>query len=349
MCIRDRPLFISCGNKSSDNSEDIDSCFVDSTEIDSLEIANTVLSRDYLRNWINKKKEVRFCVISSSCRGTFVYGNNGFGPSKDLNEQLLDKMHEINSKRQEIIDINITDGGYWLVVFDNNRFYGEVPQEVSDKLHSIEAKESDLVFRSVDFNDNNDYIIVTAANFYTSSEEYANFYNIKRNELGDLYTATISNEGAIFCFEYGMTYCGKIPKNVAKALSNAQNVYMAKFTSQGDYIFASKDGKSYKYYIDDIIPNKECEMVENQTKKSTSQSTPKETSDGGGYYPSGHLVTKPQTCGVCGGSGLCTNCGGNGISSFGHAHVCGACGGKGRCGTCNGFGISGTVQTFEYY
>lgn len=348
----------SCGKKSekADPTEIatcIDSVVEDSMLVDSVEVKHKVLSREFLRKWINKNKEVRFCAMSSTCRGFGVYGRNGFSNTVDIHEKLHKKLKDINKKGLEIIDVTITDAGNWVVIYGDNAYYGIMPQKVVDKLNSIIAKENDLKFRSVSFNDEGEYIIVTKNHFYSSLNEYVNFFNIKKSELGHLFTATLCNNGAIFCFEYGMTYCGKIPKNVAEALSNTKTrYYLAKFTKQGDFVFASKDGKSYQYHIEDLDSEKECEMVEYKVSTTNSKSKSETTSPSGGtggYYPTNHLVTRPHTCGICSGTGRCSTCYGRGISTIGSAHTCGACGGTGRCATCNGSGISGTEQVLEYY
>lgn len=59
-------------------------------------------------------------------------------------------------------------------------------------------------------------------------------------------------------------------------------------------------------------------------------------------------VQRPQRCGVCSGSGGCSNCGGSGISNYGHSHICGACNGSGKCATCAGSGISGYITEYVY-
>lgn len=59
-------------------------------------------------------------------------------------------------------------------------------------------------------------------------------------------------------------------------------------------------------------------------------------------------VQRPQRCGVCSGTGRCSNCGGSGISSYGHSHLCGACNGGGKCATCAGSGISGYITEYVY-
>lgn len=340
------------GNKVGKEDICLDTTCTDTFLVDTVEVEHKVFSRDFLRRWINDKKEVRFCAMSSSCLGIGVYGRNGYSSTVDLNEKLHKKLHEIHENKLEIIDITITDNGHWVVIYADNAYYGIMPQQVVDKLNSIRAKENNVKFRSVSFNDDGEYIIVTDNHFYSSSTAYVTFYNIKQSELGNLFTATLCNNGAIFCFEYGMTYCGKIPKNVAEALSSTKNTYyIAKFTKQGDYVFASKNGKSYMYHIEDLDSEKECEMVGNNVTATESTSKTKSTSgDDGGYYPTTHLVTRPHTCGICSGSGLCRTCSGQGVHYIGtNRYLCGACGGSGRCATCNGTGISGTEQVLEYY
>lgn len=83
----------------------------------------------------------------------------------------------------------------------------------------------------------------------------------------------------------------------------------------------------------------EEQMEVGKTSYSTSQ---------GGTIRMPTPVQRPQTCGICGGSGRCSECGGSGISYFGHAHICGACGGDKRCTTCGGRGISGYVTEYVY-
>ena len=102
------------------------------------------------------------------------------------------------------------------------------------------------------------------------------------------------------------------------------------------------------YLSNRIKPNDDTYILENNIEKHPSQNN-NITSDTN-YYPTTHMVAKPQTCGICSGTGSCTTCYGRGIISIGSDYIkCGACGGRGRCATCNGSGISGTVQVLEYY
>lgn len=59
------------------------------------------------------------------------------------------------------------------------------------------------------------------------------------------------------------------------------------------------------------------------------------------YY---NPAPQPITCGVCSGTGRCSNCGGSGVSPYNvRTTPCGACGGRGICRTCNGSGYSGML------
>jgi len=65
---------------------------------------------------------------------------------------------------------------------------------------------------------------------------------------------------------------------------------------------------------------------------------------GGGVIPNYSPSPQPITCGVCSGTGKCSNCHGSGISPYNvRTTPCGACGGNGRCTTCRGTGYSGTL------
>lgn len=88
---------------------------------------------------------------------------------------------------------------------------------------------------------------------------------------------------------------------------------------------------------------KTCSLI-----KGSSPSAPVSSVAGGGV--SGTPIKKPQTCGICSGTGKCTTCHGRGLYTvtYGSTFTCGACGGKGRCATCNGSGISGYVTEYVY-
>lgn len=93
--------------------------------------------------------------------------------------------------------------------------------------------------------------------------------------------------------------------------------------------------------------------------KATDKTQPKTGKDGGdsrdeqgnsqsgGGYRQPTPVNKPQTCGICYGSGTCSTCNGRGYNLTTNG-TCGACEGRGRCTICSGSGISGYVTEYIY-
>lgn len=298
--------------------------------------------RSYIRSSINSWNSCNNGSLTCSNGAVACYGTSGYAYTGGIPENLKTKLKEINSSYGTINDINITDGGYYIIVWDNDKWYGYLPQALVDKLRSL---SSFTTFRSISFNDSGEYIIVTSDGFYTSSNTYQRFYEQKKEELGDLYSANIWQNGAVFCFEKGPTYCGTIPKNVATDM-NTLSFYpkFVKFNHRGDYLMCSSSG-NYKYYIRDIDKSQYATTVSYYPKSENSNTN---NINSGTYYRAPIPVQKKQTCGGCYGTGKCSNCNGSGVSTFGSAHVCGACGGTGRCGVCNGTGYSGTITEYIY-
>ena len=121
---------------------------------------------------------------------------------------------------------------------------------------------------------------------------------------------------------------------------------------ENDAIFDYDGIFPYGVYLSNLVrPSSNHFILEsNISSESKTNNINNSTTSDPTYYPTTHMVAKPQTCGICSGTGSCTTCYGRGIISIGSDYIkCGACGGRGRCATCNGSGISGTVQVLEYY
>lgn len=344
-----------CRGKGSVNKEEtntstaveaIDSIKADTTSADS----SRIISRKNLRKALDDIKECRICALSNNHGSLMVYDVNGLVARNGVDERLHNKLKEINHEKKEIIDVTITDGGHWIAVYDKNDWHGILPQNVLDQLKGLNSP--DIEYKSVSFNDEGEYIIVTKNNFYSSSSKYRNFYRNRKAMLGELYTATIWNDGAVFCFEKGATFCGEIPESLANELRKFKNAYMVKFTDKGDYVISSKSGKVYSYLIKDIDSSYKCTMVKNELNEDDadngSQSSNNQSTQQGQYTRTPVPVQRPQQCGICYGSGKCSQCNGSGVSTFGHIHECGGCRGSGRCPTCAGSGISGYVTEYIY-
>lgn len=90
------------------------------------------------------------------------------------------------------------------------------------------------------------------------------------------------------------------------------------------------------WYGDKVLDRTYCDTF---TMSGPSKSPARNSGSSGVYYTP--PVSNSYPCGVCGGTGRCSNCGGSGISpnhAPGIRANCGACGGTGICATCRGRG-----------
>lgn len=320
-------------------------------------------SRESLRKAVKKYDKLNKGTLTLSSGSVIIFGSNGYGCTSEVPQEVKDKLKEINNARENIDDICLTEGGHFAIVYNKgNSWFGTLSDELKEELRSL---PNDAKIKSITIDDNNNYIAIiqngNITKILASSNEYKSFANSLKNKLGKPVSATLIKDGALFCFENGVDYFGTIPKNVADKLNEIDfTPEYVRLDYRGNYIFSMNTGRAkYKMSdtgtawdnetvtkdfnpdnipsegnIDDNQPNDD----ESNTKKSKKTSTQ--------YVAPVHTPTQhPITCGVCGGSGRCTTCGGGGISYVGSEHICGACGGRGRCATCGGSGISG----YTYY
>lgn len=246
------------------------------------------------------------------------------------------KIKEVYNAGGTFTDINITDGGYYILVWNENQWYGRLPQGLLDKLRSL---PSETVFYSISFNDSGEYIIVTSDHFYSSSTSYINFFNAKKNELGNLYSANIWQSGAVFCFEKGSTFYGVVPSNVVEAMNSCGIApRFVKYNQRGDYLICSSNGDCW-YKIADVDKSVNAATT---SYYLPSQVSPMPSSTGN---PS---TITPVVCYNCGGAGfnICTTCNGGKKRTVYYAGgqalvTCDVCSGTGRipCQVCYGKGV----------
>ena len=63
------------------------------------------------------------------------------------------------------------------------------------------------------------------------------------SDFGVLWTAQMTEDGAVLCFERGYEYHGNVPQVLKNALSKTTlNAYRVKFLPDGSYFFADEEG-----------------------------------------------------------------------------------------------------------
>jgi hypothetical protein len=182
-----------------------------------------------------------------------IYDSNGYFCSATTPDQVEQRLKTINKNKETIDDVNVTEGGHYIVVSNNGKnWWGYMPDVVVKKLNEISSLES---IRSVSFTDNGTYAIVTDQHFFSNSDDYMNFFREKKNDLGVLFSANINGNGAVFCFSGGSDYCGTIPSIVSEAIKEVSfTPCYVKFNRQGHYIICGESGQ-FSYSIGDANPS----------------------------------------------------------------------------------------------
>ena len=223
---------------------------------------NQMYGRNQLRKAINKWNECANGTLSLKHGAVAIYGSNGYCCSAAVPDGLKDELKQINKKNNSITDVNITEGGYYIVISnDGNMWSGSMPSPVLTKLRELPNAEK---IKSCSFNDNGIYALLTDRGFYSNNNEYVDFYEQRMEEIGECYSVNIYGNGAVYCFARGTDYCGSVPKNVVNILEDLTfKPKFVKFNSHGDYLICSSTGK-YQYKINDA---NEGQTVSTLTKK----------------------------------------------------------------------------------
>lgn len=197
-----------------------------------------------------------------------IYDSNGYFCSATTPDHVGQRLKTINKNNETIDDVNITEGGHYVVVSNKGKnWWGYMPDAVVKKLKEISSLES---IRSVSFTDNGTYAIVTDMHFFSNSDDYMNFFREKKNDLGVLLSANINGNGAVFCFSGGSAFCGTIPSVVSEAIKGVSfTPQYVKFNRQGHYIICGENGQ-FSYSIGNANPSATAATVSYKPKVTST-------------------------------------------------------------------------------
>ncbi|MBR4897819.1 MAG: hypothetical protein IKZ48_03420 [Prevotella sp.] len=209
---------------------------------------NTKYGRNQLRKAIKKWGECNNGTLSLEHGAVALYGSNGYFCSAAVDDRISSKLKSINKSGGTINDVNITENGNFIVVFNDKEWYGVLPSALKSALDDYSYGTK---FRSISFNESGTYAITTSDGFKSNNAIYQSFYDDNVDEYGELFSVNISGDGAVFCYSDGTRYCGRIPDKVETAMRNfSHTAKFVKFNRHGDYLICDKYG-SYSYSIGD--------------------------------------------------------------------------------------------------
>lgn len=209
---------------------------------------NTKYGRNQLRKAINKWGECNNGALSLEHGAVALYGSNGYFCSAAVDDRISSKLKSINKNGGTINDVNITENGNFIVVYNDKEWYGVLPSALKSALDEYSYGTK---FKSISFNESGTYAITTSDGFKSNNATYQLFYDDNVDDFGELLSVNISGDGAVFCYSDGTRYCGRIPDKVETALrSFSHTAKFVKFNRHGDYLICDKYG-SYSYSIGD--------------------------------------------------------------------------------------------------
>lgn len=202
----------------------------------------------------------------------------------------------------------------------------------------------------INYEDKNDvfgYIVYSSD--ITGNKNWYRFFNQYGQFIAGGEEFVLNNEGTL-SLKRGNSwfdYTGHIYKEM-----NERKDYEIEFTEElGGKQFFRADDFSYDVIdISSFLPtnNGDHEYMLVSSNIVQTKENPNNNTQQGAAVRTPTPIQRPQRCGVCSGTGRCSNCGGSGISNFGHSQICGACGGDKKCATCAGSGISGYITEYVY-
>ncbi len=209
---------------------------------------NNKYGRNQLRKAIKKWGECNNGTLSLEHGAVALYGSNGYFCSAAVDDRVSSKLKSINKSGGTINDVNITENGNFIVVFNDKEWYGVLPSALKSALDDYSYGTK---FKSISFNESGTYAITTSDGFKSNDALYQSFYDDNVGEYGELFSVNISGDGAVFCYSGGTKYCGRIPDKVETAMrSFSHTAKFVKFNRHGDYLICDKYG-SYSYSIGD--------------------------------------------------------------------------------------------------
>ena len=167
-----------------------------------------------------------------------------YGIPSDLAES-LDELHEDG---KYIDDVQLTEDGNWLILYGDNGFvWNGIPYSLEHKIR--EYNDEGEVVTSVTFNDCGDWIVISQEHISASTSEIYEWIEDGIKRYGQLWSAHLTDDGMVLCYERGYKYLGNVPDNLKEALFESElDVYRIKFLSDGTYFFSDMDGY-YEYYM----------------------------------------------------------------------------------------------------
>ena len=204
-------------------------------------------SRQYIKDAISKWGSCRNVAITKTGGDLALNGRNAYAYS-GIPSGLSDALEELHDDNELIDDVQLTENGNWLILWGNNGFrWSHIPYGLESELQ--EYNERGEVVTSVTFNDLGDWIVISTEHVSASDYDLQEYLGEGMEKYGQLWSAHLTNDGLVLCYERGYRYLGNVPANLKEELKDCtHDIYRIKFLSDVTYFISDKNGW-YSYYM----------------------------------------------------------------------------------------------------
>ena len=118
--------------------------------------------RNQLRKAIKKWGECNNGTLSLEHGAVALYGRNGYFCSAAVDDRISSKLKSINKGGGTINDVNITENGNFIIVYNDKEWYGVLPSGLK---FALDEYSYGTKFKSISFNESGTYAITTSDGF----------------------------------------------------------------------------------------------------------------------------------------------------------------------------------------
>jgi len=185
-------------------------------------------------------------AITEDERGVAIYGSNGYCYTSAVPENMKTAIKEFNNKEYRIVDVTVTDSGWWCVVWGKNGYRGHMPDAMSEAMKKFNNDGEEIW--SVSICENGNWSIITNKHWDASHETDKKNLREAAEKFGTIRSCCVTNKGIVICCDRGIYY-KDIPTKVEEGIKKQDfRPKFVKFTDSGTYLITDGD-KRRGYYM----------------------------------------------------------------------------------------------------
>lgn len=202
---------------------------------------------NYLTTHVEETKRCRLGAITENGQGVVIVGNNGYA-YVSIPEGLKNKILEINSNKQKISSIALTNSGYYCIVYERNGWYGVVPEQMKNMLNQYNGNTEEIT--SVSISEDGNFAIVTDQHCYASHSSDKTSIEKAMSLYGHVKYVCVTNLGICIVCNNGIYY-NNVPKKLEEKLQGLSfHPSRVVYTDSGTFLITSEEDDSvYTYYM----------------------------------------------------------------------------------------------------